>query len=84
MEHFKEIEDWHRIITDLNSPFMRLLQIEGLFLSKKLILINDEDPKVAKQRSEFNTIPGGKDLIARWRDATDVQYLYGMRSNEDS
>lgn len=34
LEHFKDKPDWKSAINDLNSPFMKLLQLENLFFVK--------------------------------------------------
>ena len=50
LQHFKEIDGWDRFINDVNSPFMKLLQIESLFYFKKKI------SKVEVIQDEFKTV----------------------------
>lgn len=37
LEHYKAQSDWEKHINDVESPFMRLLQLDKLFFNKKVI-----------------------------------------------
>ena len=40
LEHYKTQSDWKKHINDVESPFMRLLQLDKLFFTKKVISTN--------------------------------------------
>ena len=50
LNFFRLAPRWSGVIKDPESAFMRLLQIDGLFMRKSLLKINGEQAHVVKAR----------------------------------
>ena len=49
LEYFKQMHFWEMCVSNVESPFMKLLQLDNLFFIKKVIKIEKAPPTEAEK-----------------------------------